>query len=339
MEFKYYYQTLGIKRDVDQKEIKRAYRKLARKYHPDLNKAADAEAHFKEVGEAYDVLKDPEKRAAYDQLGANWQSGQQFNPPPDWDAGFEYTGSGFEGDFNQRGSADKGFNTQDAGAHSDFFESLFGQAFRRSSQTDSQNASQNRSSNDFQANQSNDHHAKVIIDLDDSLKGATKTFSLRMPTLNAQGQLQTIERVLKVSIPKGVKSGQHIRLSGQAQPRNKGGAAGDLYLEVEFKTHPFYRVDGRDLYYDLPITPWEAALGAKIKVPTPKGSVELKIPAGSSYGRQLRLKEQGIPGKPAGHLTVVLQVVQPAADTEKAKALYQQMADTLAFNPRQHLPV
>ena len=244
MEFKDYYETLGLERDVDQTGIKRAYRKLARKYHPDLNKAADAEDRFKEVGEAYEVLKDPEKRTAYDQLGENWQSGQQFKPPPDWDAGFE-------GGFDPRG----------ADAHSDFFESLFGQAFRNTSGHSSGHGSGHRSSNDFRFHRNNDHHAKVLIDLEDSLNGATKTISLSVPKLNPAGQLQNTERVLNVKIPKGVKAGQHIRLSGQAESGIENESPGDLYLEVEFKPHPFYRVEGSDLYYDLHITPWEAALG------------------------------------------------------------------------------
>lgn len=317
MEYKDYYQILGVKRDADKAEVKRAYRKLARKYHPDLNKATDAEANFKEVGEAYEVLKDPDKRVAYDQLGADWQSGQQFKPSSDWNAGFEFT--------------DSGFNPHDTGEHSDFFESLFGEAFR--------NASKGRQTNGFHQNQNNDHHAKIIVDLEDSLNGATKAISLQIPEVNQQGQVYTSERVLNIKIPKGVMSGQHIRLSGQAVPSIKGRPAGDLYLEIEFKPHPFYRVEGRDLYYDLPITPWEAALGSKIKVPTPKGMVELKIPKDSDSDRQLRLKGQGIPGVPAGHLYVALKITLPPADTEKAKALYQNMAESLAFNPRQYLGV
>jgi curved DNA-binding protein len=325
MEFKDYYQILGLERDVDQSHIKRAYRKLASKYHPDLNKADDAEARFKEVGEAYEVLKDPEKRAAYDELGADWQPGQQFKPPPDWEAGFEFAGGGGEGGFDPRGG----------GAHSDFFESLFGQAFRNASG----HTSGYGSSNDFRSNRSNDHHAKVMIDLEDSLQGATKTISLRVPKLNSAGQLQNTERVLNIKIPKGVKAGQHIRLSGQAESGIADESPGDLYLEVEFKSHPFYRVEGSDLYYDLPLTPWEAALGAKINVPSPKGKVKLNIPEGSKNGRQLRLKGQGIPGKLAGDLYVVLQIALPAANTEKAKALYREMAESLDFNPRKHLNV
>lgn len=324
MKYKDYYKVLGVERDVDQAHIKRAFRKLARKYHPDLNKEADAEANFKELNEAYEVLKNPEKRASYDQLGADLQSGQNFNRPPNWDEGFEFTGSGFEQGFGQQA------NGHEAGDRSEFFESLFGQAFR--------NASQNRHTSGSQANQNNDHHAKVSIDLEDSLNGTTKTISLRIPGLDQQGQLQTTERVLNVKIPKGVKAGQHIRLSGQAMT-GADAKEGDLYLEVEFTPHKFYRVEGKDLYYDLPITPWEAALGATIKTPTPKGMVDLKIPAGSTTGQQLRLNNQGIPGKIVGNLFVVLKIILPAANTEQAKKVYLDMEEKLAFNPRQHLSV
>jgi len=323
MEFKDYYQVLGVERDADQLHIKRAYRKLARQYHPDINKAVDTEARFKEVGEAYDVLKDPEKRAAYDQLGANWQSGQQFNPPPDWDAGFEFTARGFD---------DGDFNSGNAGAHSEFFESLFGQTFRNK-------ASGQRSSNDFRSSRRNDHHAKIMIDLEDSLKGASKTIHLRVPKLNPAGRLQKTERALNIKIPKGIRAGQHIRLSGQAESGIAGEPPGDLYLEIEFIPHAFYRVKGGDLYYDLPLTPWEAALGAKINVPSPKGEIKLNIPAESKSGGQLRLKGQGIPGKSIGDLYVVLQIALPAANSEKAKSLYREMEKYLDFNPRQHLHV
>ena len=325
MKYKDYYEVLGVARDVDQAHIKRAFRKLARKYHPDLNKEEDAEANFKELNEAYEVLKDPEKRVSYDQLGADWQSGQNFKRPPNWDEGFEYTGSGYEQDFAQQA------NGHEAGGRSDFFESLFGQAFR--------NASKNHYASGFESNQNNDHHAKVIIDLEDSLNGTTKTISLRIPELGKQGQLQTAERVLNVKIPKGVTAGQHIRLSGQAFTGADAKKAGDLYLEVEFKAHKFYRVEGKDLYYDLPVTPWEAALGATIITPTPKGMVDLKIPAGSTTGQQLRLKNQGIPGKTTGNLVVVLKIVLPAANTEESKKVYQEMEKKLAFNPRQHLSI
>lgn len=312
MEYKDYYKIMGVARDATADEIKRAYRKLARKYHPDVSKEAQAESKFKELGEAYEVLKDVEKRAAYDQLGANWQSGQQFKPPPNWDTGYEHHG----------GFADGGGST-----YSDFFESLFGRGFGGR-----QGGGQFRSRGE-------DHHARILIDIDDAYHGATRNISLRAPTMDEQGHVRTVERTLKVRIPKGVKQGQQIRLTGQGMPGMSGGPAGDLYLELEFKPHPFYRIDGRDLYLDLPLTPWEAALGAKVKVPTPAGAVDVSIPANSAAGRKLRLKGRGMPGEPAGDLYVILQIALPPAESDKAKALFETMRQELAFNPRAGLGV
>lgn len=318
MQYKDYYKVMGVERNATQDEIKRAYRKLARKYHPDVSKEPDAEKHFKEVGEAYEVLKDPEKRAAYDQLGANWKAGQEFRPPPDWDAGFEFRGGGF--------------TPGDASAFSDFFESLFGRGMGAGF------AGDQRARSHFRA-QGEDHHAKVLIDLEDAFHGATRTITLRAPELDSQGHVMTHERTLNVHIPKGIKQGQQIRLAGQGSPGLGGGSAGDLYLEVEFRHHPFYRVEGRDLYLELPVAPWEAALGAKVKAPTPGGIIDLKIPAGSSSGRKLRLKGRGIPGKSAGDLYVILQIALPPGETDRARELYRRMERELAFNPRAKLGV
>ncbi len=318
MEYKDYYKIMGVEKGATQDEIKRAYRKLARKYHPDVSKEPNAETKFKEVGEAYEVLKDPEKRAAYDQLGANWKAGQEFRPPPDWDAGFEFRGGGF--------------TPGDASAFSDFFETLFG----RGGSGDFADA--RRAGPHFRT-QGVDHHAKVLIDLEDAFHGATRTITLRAPELDAQGHVITHERTLNVRIPKGVKQGQQIRLAGQGSPGVEGGGAGDLYLEVEFRPHPFYRVEGRDLYLELPVAPWEAALGAKVKTPTPAGIIDLKIPAGSTSGRKLRLKGRGIPGKNPGDFYAVLRIALPSGDTERAQALYRKMEQELAFNPRARLGV
>lgn len=311
MEFKDYYDTLGVKRDATQDEIKRAYRKLARKYHPDVSKEADAEAHFKQIGEAYEVLKDAEKRAAYDQLGANWQAGQDFRPPPDWDQGFEHRGDGI---------SDAEF--------SDFFESLFGHA----------RAQRGRGQGGFHARGS-DSHARVQIDLEDAYQGGNRVLTLTHSELGADGRPALKQRTLNVRIPKGVHQGQHIRLAKQGGAGIGEGAKGDLYLEIEFARHPVYHVEGKDVYLDLPVTPWEAALGANIKVPTPTGRVDLKIPANSVSGRKLRLKGRGIPAKQAGDLYVVLQVVLPPADTETAKQAYRELKQALDFNPRKKLGV
>ena len=315
MEFKDYYQLLGVDRGATQDELKRAYRKLARKYHPDVSSVDDAEQKFKEVGEAYEVLKDPEKRAAYDQLGANWQTGQEFNAPPDWDAGFEFSGGGF---------------TQgDGQAYSDFFESLFGQSFDHSHGSNRQS---------YQA-RGGDHHAKILIDLEDSLNGATRPITLRVPEVDPSGHMHARERVLNIKIPKGIAPGQQIRLSGQGDAGFGGGQAGDLYLEVAFKPHARYRVEDRDIYLDLPVAPWEAALGATVKVPTPTGLVDLKLPAGSTAGRKMRIKGRGLPGKQSGDFYVVIQIVLPPAKSPEAEKVYRDMAEALAFNPRADLGV
>jgi len=314
MEFKDYYKTLGVSRDATEDEIKRAYRKLARKFHPDVSKEPDAEARFKEVGEAYEVLKDPEKRAAYDQLGANWREGQEFRPPPDWDAGFEFSGGG-----RSSGAA------QD---HSAFFEELFG---RHGAATEGRRYA-------FRM-RGEDHHAKVLVDLEDSFQATTRSITLRMPELTEDGHLTTRERTLEVKFPTGIRPGQQIRLAGQGGPGIGGGEAGDLYLEVEFRKHALYTVDGADLFLDLPVAPWEAALGASVQAPTPSGVVELSIPANSNQGRKLRLKGRGLPGNPPGDLYVVMQVSLPPADSDAARALYQRMRDELGFNPRSNLGV
>lgn len=319
MEFKDYYKILGVDKNASVDDVKKAYRKLARKYHPDISKEADAEKHMREINEAKEVLGDVEKRAAYDQLGKRYQSGQDFQPPPDWnknwDAGFEYTGSGFSGAEN----AD----------FSDFFANFFGQA-GGGAQGFRQRGFQQQ---DFQQ-RGEDRHAKILIDLADAYNGAIQTITLQSPELDQQGRVAIKEHSLKVQIPKGVKEGQHIRLSGKGSPGSGGGPAGDLYLEIHFKSDARYRVEGRDVYQTLPVTPWEAALGASIEAPTPSGPVKLTIPPASQTGRKLRLKGRGIPGVEAGDLYIVLEVVLPPADSPNARAIYEQMSRELDFNPR-----
>jgi len=316
MEFKDYYAVMGLARDASADDIKKAYRRLARKYHPDVSKEKGAEARFKELGEANEVLKDPEKRAAYDQLGANWKAGQDFAPPPDWNAGFEGRGRGFDG--------------QDDSAHSDFFESLFRRGFAGQ-------PAAGRPDAQFHAH-GEDRHAKIQIDLEDAYQGATRSIGLRVPELDAQGRLTAREHQIDFVVPKGVRAGQHIRLAGQGGTGLGQGKAGDLYLEVEFRPHALYRVELRDVYLDLPVAPWEAALGARIEVPTPGGTVELAIPAGSAAGRRLRLRGRGIPGNPPGDFYFVLRIVVPPADTAQEKKMYNDMAAHFAtFHPRSSL--
>ena len=321
MEYKDYYQVMGVARGATQDEIKRAYRQLARKYHPDVNKQSDAEAKFKELGEAYEVLKDPEKRAAYDRLGSDWRQGQDFQPPPGWNSGFETgAGAGASGDFDG----------PDMGDQSDFFESLFRRGFARR-----QGAA--AGGQGFHAH-GQDSHAKIEIRLEEAYHGGARRVTLQMPQLDAQGHVVLREHPIEFNIPRGVRAGQRIRLAGQGGLGLGDGQRGDLYLEVAFMPHPHYRVDKHDVYLNLPVAPWEAALGAVIEVPTPSGAVALTVPAGSAEGRKLRLKGRGIPGKTPGDFYFVLKIAVPPADSEAQKAAYREMAKTFAsFNPRREL--
>jgi curved DNA-binding protein len=307
MKFKDYYEVFGVERTATQDEIKRAYRKLARRYHPDVSKERDAEARFKEVGEAYEVLKDPEKRAAYDRMGSQWKGGQDFEPPPNWDAGFEF--------------GDRGPGFDDPGGHSDFFEALFGGRAR--------GAGPRRAHA-----QGRDHHAKIEIELQDAYGGAQRTLALRVPVVDAQGHVGTEERKLDVTIPAGVREGQHLRLAGQGGPGLGEAPAGDLYLEIVFRPDSRFRAEGRDVYMDLPLAPWEAALGATVTATTPERPVQLTIPPGSAARRKLRLKGRGIPGTPPGDLYAELSIALPPADTEAEKDAYRALAKAFDFNPR-----
>jgi curved DNA-binding protein len=318
MEYRDYYTILGVERSADQESIKRSYRKLARKYHPDVSKEPDAEAKFKELNEAYEVLKDPEKRAAFDQLGSNWQAGQDFQPPPGWDQGFEFHGGGY---------------TQvDPEQFSDFFESLFGRGGFGGAHGFHRGAGHG-------ARRGENAHAKILIDVEDTYRGATRTLTLRHSKLGADGRPQMHERSINVKIPVGIAAGQQIRLAGQGEPGFGGAEPGDLYLEVEFKPHSLYHLDGKTVYLDLPVAPWEAALGATVRAPTPTGPVDLKIPANSRTGSKLRLKGRGLPAKEPGDLFVVLQIALPTADSEAAKNAYRQMEKAFDFEPRAGLGV
>ena len=314
MEYKDYYKILGVDRNASEAEIKKAFRRLAAKHHPD--KGGD-EARFKEINEAYEVLSDPEKRKLYDQFGSNWEQGQQFDP------------SQFEEMFGQQFGGFGGGGYAGGGAHdfSDFFETLFGGGFRQGG----------RRSGGFRA-RGQDQIVKILIPLEDAVNGAERTLTLQVPEADAYGQVSHRNKTIKVKIPAGIKPGQRIRLAGQGGPGIGGGPNGDLYLEVELQKHPLYRVEGDDVYLDLPITPWEAALGARVEVPTLKGKVALKIPPGAQSGKKLRLKGRGL-GKVPGDQYVVLQIHTPPAETEEAKDFYKEMATKFGnFNPRAHFP-
>jgi curved DNA-binding protein len=310
VEFKDYYAALGVQRTATQDEIKRAYRKLARKYHPDVSKEPDAEARFKEVAEAHEALHDPEKRAAYDDLEQRRQRGPQFQAPPDWGSGYEFSGRA-PGPRGERG-------------FSEFFTSMFG------AQASPQGAGAHRP-----AQAGDDHHAKVAITVEESYLGARRTVSLRMPVAGADGLVTLREHQIEVTVPKGVYAGQHLRLAGQGGPGTGGALPGDLYLEVTFQPHPRFRVDGRDVYLDLPVSPWEAALGATLPLATPDGKLELNIAPGSAAGRKLRLKGRGLPGTPPGDLYAVLKVVLPAAETTADREALGALARAFpGFDPR-----
>ena len=324
MEFKDYYQILGVPRDATAADIKAAYRKLARRYHPDVSKESDAATRMAEVNEANTVLSDPEKRAAYDALGRQAAqqrqhgAGTDFHPPPHWDAGFEFTGTAPNGG---HGTGDTQF--------SDFFEELFGQAARtRRASAQSTGAAS--------AQRGRDSHARIELDLPDAYHGAERTLTLRGARLDAGGHLVNEERQLQVSIPKGVREGQLIRLAGQGGPGLGGAPAGDLFLEVQFKPDARWRAEDRDVYQSLILAPWEAALGGPVQVQTPGGAtVEVTIPAGWKPGRKLRLKERGIPAATPGDLYLELHVALPPATTEAQRAAYRALAQAFPhFQPR-----
>ena len=296
MEYKDYYKILGVSRDVSKPDLKKAYKKLARKYHPDVSKETNAEEKFKEVGEAYEALKDPEKRAQYDRFGSNYQNGQSFSPPPGW---------------GQQRRQRPGASASN-GDFSSFFDSMFGDS--------------GGDDNFYAAGE--DVSSKITVTLEEAFSGATKP--IRRPSGSRQ------KGTLNVKIPAGITAGKKIRLSGQGKD-GMGGKPGDLYIEVAIAPHSHYKVEGKDIYLDLPIAPWEAALGAKITVPTLAGKISLKIPANAKSGQKMRLKGRGLPSKEAGDQFVVLQIMVPSADTDTAKKLYQQMAEELHFNPREIL--
>ena len=318
MKYQDYYQILGVNRDASAEDIKKAYRRLARKYHPDVSKEASAEERFKEVAEAYEVLRDPEKRAAYDQLGSNWRAGQEFRPPPGWQSSARGPGgSPFGGGFGGR-------------EFSDFFESLFsnlgsgaGPGFGGARGFQSPGQSQT---------------VALEITLEEAYHGGHRSLQLQLPERDASGRTSTRTRTLNVKIPAGVTTGQKIRLAGQGGAGLGGGPSGDLYLDVTIQPHPLYQLKGRDITLEVPLAPWEAALGCKIDVPTLGGPVTLSIPANARNGQQLRLRGRGLPGQPPGDQFAVLRIVNPPADTEAARELFQRMARELPFNPRLHWP-
>jgi curved DNA-binding protein len=321
MDFKDYYKVLGVERTASDDDVRKAYRKLARKYHPDVSKEADAEAKMRDLNEAKDVLGDKEKRSAYDALAdrvarrGSAAGDGGFQPPPGWDSGYEF----------HRGP---GQGPADHAEFSEFFSSMFGKGEHRGNESRAYRA------------RGEDHHAAIEISIEDAIQGVQREITLRALEKDAQGQPTFVNRTLSVKIPAGVHPGQYIRLAGHGMPGHGGEAAGDLYLEVRMAPHALYRVEGRDLYMTLPVTPTEAALGAQVQVPTPAGGVvEVTVPQNARSGLKLRLKERGLPGKPPGHLYLLLDIALPPADTDAARKAYEQLAQAVPFNPRRHLGV
>ncbi|MBK8738901.1 MAG: DnaJ domain-containing protein [Betaproteobacteria bacterium] len=308
MKYKDYYASLGVPRGADADAIKKAYRKLAHKYHPDVSRDPEGEEKFKEIAEAYETLKDPEKRAAYDQLGTQ-RPGQDFRPPPGWDTQF--------------GGAGASFDDIDL---ADLFAGLAG-ATRRGSQARPDMPIQGQ-----------DYEVTAHITLEDAYKGSLLDLSLTVPEYDQHGGVRRVQREFKARIPRGATDGQRLRLPGQGGKGLNGGPAGDLYLNIALHPHSLYRVDGHNLYLDLPLTPWEAALGATVTVPTLGGPVSLKVPPGTSAGRKLRMMKRGLPkpGTGAGDLFAIVQIAVPTVLSEREKSLFKELAGNSTFNPRGH---
>lgn len=313
MEYHDYYKTLEVSRDASKEEIKKQYRRLARKYHPDVSKESNAEQRFKEIAEAYEVLKDPEKRRSYDQLGANWKAGEEFRPPPGWEQAF---GGG------QFGGGD-GF--------SDFFESVFGGGMG-AGMGPGMGPGMGGAGFSGHTAPPPSQTLRVTIRLQESYQGGRRT--IKIPTMGAHGQPGRGRKKLEIRIPKGIQSGQKIRLAGQGAAAMAGGPRGDLLLEVHFEADPNFKADGSNILMTLPITPWEAALGGHITTPTLGGAVELKIAAGAQSGQKMRLKGRGLPGKPAGDQLITLQIQTPPADSPEMEKLYRALEKESQFNPR-----
>ncbi len=311
MEYQDYYKILGVSRDATADEIKKSYRKLARKYHPDVSSEPNAEEKFKQVKEAYEVLKDVEKRKAYDAIGSGWKQGQGFTPPPGWES--RPGGEGVRPEFRE------GF--------SDFFESLFGGLGQEARWTRQEFKQRGQ-----------DQHSRVTVSLEEAFNGSTRLLTLQEPIVDYQtGQVTSKTRQLRIKIPAGVTEGQQIRLQGQGLPGIGGAPNGDLYLEIHLAPHSLFTVEGKDVYLNLPVTPWEAALGAKVSIPTLGGSVDLTLPPGSQTGQKLRLKGRGLPGGTPGDQYVLIKIYIPEPKNDQQKELYQQMAEQMPFDPRKEL--
>ena len=346
---KNYYDILNLQRGASSDEIKKSYRKLVRKYHPDVSKEADAADQMQQINLAYETLNDAAKRAEYDQMldnphgfagqGGAGAGGSQYQYYRGHDgAGQSFSEEDLRRHFAQ-GFGTGGFGTGNGSAGFSGFEDLFGQFGAGFGGGRGRSGQQGHPPHNSQHGyRGEDQHASIEVDIRVAYEGANQQLTLQMPVINANGQQEIQRKTLQVKIPKGMKSGQQIRLSGQGQAgiASAGNAAqhGDLYIEILYRNTDQLRVEGSDVYMTVPVTPWEVALGEKIQVNTLAGTVDVKVPEGAQSGQQLRLKGKGIPAKDAGNLYLVLQVVVPPANTEAAKAAYRQLAEQLAVNPR-----
>jgi curved DNA-binding protein len=319
MKYKDYYKILGVARDASADDIKKAYRKLARKYHPDVSKEKNAEENFKEVSEAYETLRDAEKRAAYDQLGSH-AAGQEFRPPPDWNQHFA---SG--GPFDQGGQ-----NVFDDIDLADLLAGLTGGRAR--------GRTGGRAAGREGPIPGPDYEAMVRITLEQAFHGTEIELDLSVPEYDDRGVAHRVPHRIKVRIPKGVTDGQKLRVPGKGGKGMQGARAGDLYLDIQIQTHPLFRISGQDLYVDLPLAPWEAVLGTSVELPTLAGAVALKVPAGTRAGQQLRLAGRGLsrPGEKSGDLFAIVAIVVPTVVNEGERTLFRQLSESSNFDPRAH---
>jgi len=324
MQYKDYYKILGVARDASTAEIQRAYRKLARQFHPDVNKEPEAAARFVEINEAKEVLKDPEKRKLYDTYGRNWNQADQ-QTPPGWQGRADQGAEDFSRSFHFKGSG----SGQDFGEFSDFFNSLFGQGQATGRST-------NRSSFYNVNAPGSSHEAEITLSLNEVFHGAAKTISFQMYEADEYGHLEAKTRTLEVKIPRGVTNGSIIRLAGQGEKGRGSGAAGDLLLRIHIMADARFRPAGHDLHTTVAISPWEAALGAKIPVKTVDSTVTLTIPAGTQNGRRFRLKGKGMPkkGTGAGDLIVETEIHIPRSLSNKERQLFEELTRTSSFDPR-----
>lgn len=323
VKYKDYYEILGVPRTAPQDEIRAAYRKQARKLHPDVNKAPDAEEKFKELNEANEVIGDADKRAKYDRLGSAWRDGEEFTPPNGWT--------------QAPGNSVGGQNYSD---FSDFFESIFGGNFRDMAggggHRGGGSAGRRRTPRDIPGD---DQEFRIRIPLEDAMRGTERTIALEIPEHDDEGRVRSHRRNIDVKIPKGITSGQKIRLAGQGAPGTGSAPDGDLYLHVDIEPHAGWRVDGRDLFTDVSVTPWEATLGAKIDLQTPAGELTVSIPPGTCSGQKLRLRGKGIPNPRGddGDLYAAIKIVTPKTLTKKEKELWEELAKASKFSPRAEL--